>query len=174
MKTDALFRLAGMTAILAGAGRILAAFPLTGDAMAREALYDVIDALLLFAVMGIYFSRKDQLGALGFASFAVAIAALSFIGGPDADPFGFSTYQQGAYALAIAMVGMSLAWWRGKQRPLWAPACWFLSVIAAGVMRMLPAPLPEYGFTTAGILFGLGFVLAGAELISTKQARTLA
>jgi hypothetical protein len=168
MKNDALFRLAGLAAILAGAGRILTSFPWTSDAVMREAGYDAIDALLLFAVMGIYFSRKDQLGALGFASFVVAIAALSFIGGPDADPFGFSTYQQGAYALAIAMVGLSLAWWRGKERPLWAPACWFLSVIAAGVLRMLPAPLPNYGFAVAGILFGLGFLLAGIDLISTK------
>jgi hypothetical protein len=168
MKTDALFRLAGLAAILAGGARIVTAFSWTNDALAREALYDAIDALLLFAVMGVYFSRKDQLGALGFASFAVAIAALSFIGGPDADPFGFSTYQQGAYALAIGMVGMSIAWWRAGQRPLWAPACWFLSVIAAGVLRMFPAPLPDYGLTAAGILFGLGFVLAGLDLISTK------
>src|SRR6185312_3394169 len=131
-------------------------------------LYDTIDALLMFAVMGIYLSRKDHLGMLGFLSFAIAIAALSFIGGPDADPFGFSTYEQGAYTLAIAMVGLSLAWLMGRQRPLWAPACWFLSVIAAGVLEMLPAPLPSYGFTAAGLLFGLGVVLAGVDLISTK------
>src|SRR5260221_8200043 len=90
MKNDALFRLAGLAAILAGGARIVTAFPWTNDAVAREALYDAIDAMLLFAVMGIYFSRKDQLGALGLASFAMAIAALSFIGGPDADLFGFS------------------------------------------------------------------------------------
>jgi hypothetical protein len=134
-----------------------------------EALYDAIDALLLFAVMGIYFSRKDQLGLLGLTSFAVAIAALSFIGGPDADPFGWSTYEQGGYTLAIAMVGLSLAWLRAQQRPLWAPACWFLSVIAAGVLQRLPPPLPSYAFTAAGMLFGLGFVLAGLDLIATKH-----
>jgi hypothetical protein len=169
MKNDALLRLAGLASILAGAGRVVAAFPWSSNATTREALYDGIDALLLFAVMGIYFARKDQLGVLGFASFVVAIASLSFIGGPDADPFGFSTYMQGAYALAIAMVGLSLAWWRAGQRPVWAPLCWFGSVIAVGVLRMLPAPLPDYGFTVAGILFGLGFVLAGVDLISTKQ-----
>lgn len=168
MKTDALYRLAGLASLLAGGARIVAAFPWTNNATSQEALYDAIDALLLFAVMGIYFWRKDHLGALGFASFVVAIASLSFIGGPDANPFGFNTYQQGAYALAIAMIGMSLAWWRGRQRPVWAPACWFLSVIAAGLMRMLPAPLPDYGFAAAGILFGLGFVFAGIDLISTK------
>ena len=140
----------------------MAAFPWSSDALAREALHDAIDALLVFAVIGIYFSRKDQLGVLGFAS-------LSFIGGPDADPFGFSTYQQGAYALAIAMVGMGLAWWRAGQRPPWAPLCWFASVIAAGVLRMAPAPLSDQGFALGGVLFGLGFVLAGLELISAKQ-----
>ena len=172
MKTEFLYRLAGFASLLAGAARIATALPWTSDATSREALYDAIDALLLFAVMGIYFSRKDQLGLLGLTSFAVAIAALSFIGGPDADPFGFSTYEQGGATLAIAMVGMSLAWVRAKQRPLWAPACWFLSVIAAGVLQRLPPPLPSYAFTAAGMLFGLGFVFAGLDLISTKP-RTL-
>ncbi len=168
MKTDVLYRLAGFASLLAGAARIAAALPWTSDATSREALYDTVDALLLFAVMGIYLSRKDHLGMLGLTSFVVAIAALSFIGGPDADPFGFSTYEQGAYTLAIAMVGLSLAWWLAKQRPLWAPACWFLSVIAAGVLEMLPAPLPSYGLTAAGLLFGLGFIFAGVDLISAK------
>ena len=172
MKAEYLYRLAGLASLLAGSARIVAALPWSSDATLREALYDTIDALLLFAVMGLYFSRKDHLGILGLTSFAVAIGALSFIGGPDADPFGFSTYEQGGYTLAIAMVGMSMAWWLGKQRPLWAPACWFLSVIAAGVLGKLPAPLPSYAFTAAGMLFGLGFVFAGLDLISTKP-RTL-
>lgn len=168
MKTEILYRLAGFASLLAGAARIAAAAPWMSEATFREALYDAIDALLLFAVMGVYFSRKDRLGVLGLTSFAVAVGALSFIGGPDADPFGFSTYEQGGYTLAIAMVGMSLAWWRAKERPLWAPACWFLSVIAAGVLARLPAPLPSYAFMAGGMLFGLGFVLAGLDLISTK------
>src|SRR5258706_14557811 len=89
MKTEFLYRLAGLASLLAGSARIVAALPWSSDATLREALYDTIDALLLFAVMGLYFSRKDHLGILGLTSFAVAIGALSFIGGPDADPFGF-------------------------------------------------------------------------------------
>jgi hypothetical protein len=168
MKTEALYRLAGLASLLAGGARIVTALPWSSDATLREAVYDAIDALLLFAVMGVYFSRKEHLGLLGLTSFAVAIAALSFIGGPDADPFGFSTYEQGGATLAIAMVGLSLAWLRAGQRPLWAPACWFLSVIAAGVLQRLPQPLPTYGFAAAGMLFGLGFVFAGLDLISAK------
>jgi hypothetical protein len=170
MKTEVLFRLAGVASVLAGAGRILASFPWSTNAVAREALYDSIDALVLFAVMGIYLPRKDRLGALGLASFIVAIAALSFIGGPDADPFGFSTYLQGAYALAIAMVGMSLAWLRANERPLLAPLCWFGAAIAGGVLARLPAPLPDYGAFAGGVLFGLGFVSAGFALLRKPSA----
>jgi hypothetical protein len=172
MKNDALFRLAGLAGVLAGGARILAAFPWSNDAIAKEALYDSIDALLLFAVMGIYLARKDALGVLGFASFVVAIASLSFIGGPDADPFGFSTYTQGAYALAIAMVGMSLAWWRAGERPLLAPLCWFGAVIAGGVLSRLPAPASNYGTLAAGVLFGAGFVSAGVALLTKPSAAT--
>jgi hypothetical protein len=132
------------------------------DPITLEWLYAGIDVLLTLGLIGIYLGRAAQLGFLGFASFAVAIAALSFIGGPDADPFGFSTYEQGAAALAIAMVGLSLAWVRAGERPLSPALCWFGSVIAAGVLGLLPGPWPDYGFLAAGVLFGAGFVSAGA------------
>lgn len=166
-----LFRLAGVAAIAGGLLRIFASFPLIEDRVTLEWLYAAIDVLLLFGVIGIYLVRADRLGFLGLASFGVSVAALSFIGGPDADPFGFSTYQEGATALAIAMVGLSIAWLRARERPLTAPACWFLSVIAAGVMAMLPEPLPSYGIAAAGVLFGLGFVSAGWDLLRGSAGR---
>jgi hypothetical protein len=159
-----LFRLAGVAAICGGALRIVASFPISQGAVTLEWLYTAVDVLLLFGLIGVYLDRASRLGFLGLASFAVAVAALSFIGGPDADPFGFSTYQEGATALAIALTGLSLAWLRAGERPLAAPACWFSSVIAAGVLGMLPSPLPNYALPAAGILFGAGFVLAGLEL----------
>jgi hypothetical protein len=164
MKAEALFRLAGVAAILGGAARIFSVFPWTTDAITREALYDVIDALLLFGVIGIYLERRERLGVLGFIAFVAAVGALSFIGGPDADPFGFSTYQEGAAALLVALLGLSLAWLRGGEKPLAPPILWFASAIAAGVMHMLPPPLPDYGVAAAGIFFGLAFVAAGLHL----------
>jgi hypothetical protein len=160
-----LFRLAGAAAIAGGVLRIFASFPLLEDAVTLEWLYTAIDVLLLFGLIGLYLARAERIGFLGLASFGVAVAALSFIGGPDADPFGFSTYQEGATALAIAMVGMSIAWLRVGERPFAAPACWFASIIAAGVLGMLPDPLPNYGLLAAGVLFGAGFVSAGLDLI---------
>ncbi|MGE0740974.1 MAG: hypothetical protein AB7O98_06490 [Hyphomonadaceae bacterium] len=164
MRADILFRLAGWAAILGGALRIFAVFPWTSDPISLEWLYTGIDVLLLFGLIGIYLAHAGALGFLGLASFAVGVAALSFIGGPDADPFGFSTYQEGATVLALALVGLSLAWLRAGVRPLWAPGAWFASVIAAGVLAMLPAPLPSYGLGAAGALFGAGFMLAGLDL----------
>ena len=167
MTPQHLFRLAGAGAITGGALRILAEFKLISDAAALEWLYAGIDILLLLGIMGIYLARASKLGFLGLASFAVAVAALSFIGGPDADPFGFSTYAQGAAVLAIAMVGFSLAWVRAGERP-YAPAiCWFASVLAVGLFSALSAA--HYGLIAAGVLFGAGFMLAGWDLLRRTQ-----
>ncbi|MEZ5960996.1 MAG: hypothetical protein R3C30_11310 [Hyphomonadaceae bacterium] len=164
MKAQQLLALSGGAAMAGGLLRIFAAFPLLSDPVSLEWLYTTIDVLLLFGLIGIYLARAERLGFLGLASFAVGVAALSFIGGPDADPFGFSTYEQGAAALAIAMVGLSIAWLQRGERPIWAPLCWFGSVISVGVLNFVP-PLSQYGLPLAGVLFGLGFVLAGWLLL---------
>lgn len=169
MRPVLLYRAAGAAALAAGLLRIAASFPILHGRETLEWLYTAIDALLLFGVMGVYFSRAPRLGFLGFASFVVAVAALSFIGGPDADPFGFSTYQEGAAALAIAMVGLSIAWLRAGERPWLAPLFWFGSAIAGGVLALLPAPLPGYALAGAGVLFGAGFVAAGWTLLRRKE-----
>jgi hypothetical protein len=167
MNSAQLYALAGLAAVAGGLARIAASFPILPDPIALEWLYTAIDVLLLFGLIGIYLQRAERLGFLGLASFGVAIASLSFIGGPDADPFGFSTYQQGAQALAIAMVGLSIAWARAGERPWSAPAFWFGSVIAVGVLGIVPA-LTQYGFTVAGVLFGAGFVMAGIALLPKR------
>lgn len=167
MNAQQLFTLSGAAAIAGGLLRIFVAFPLVTDPVTLEWLYTSIDVLLLFGLMGIYLSRAERLGFLGFAGFAVAVAALSFIGGPDADPFGFSTYEQGATSLAIAMVGLSIAWLQRGERPIWAPLCWIGSVVAVGVFALIPG-LASYGVMAAGVLFGLGFALAGIDLVRPR------
>ena len=164
MNKDALFRLGGAAALAGGTLRMAAAFPMSGDVLTLEWLYAAIDVLLLFGLIAIYLDRAERLGFLGVASFGVAVAALSFIGGPDADPFGFSTYEQGAAVLAIGMVGLSITWIRASERPIWGPLCWFGSVIAVGLLNWIP-PISQYGLQVAGFLFGLGFVLTGWPLL---------
>lgn len=165
INTTQLLRLAGTAAILGGALRIVSALPLTQDRVTLEWLWTGIDVLLTFGLFGIYSPRAERLGFLGLASFIIAIAALSFIGGPDADVFGFSTYEQGAMTLVIALIGLSIAWLSAKEKPILAPICWFGSALAAGALGAMPAPFPDYAFMIAGILFGAGFVFAGLPLL---------
>lgn len=165
MKAEQLFPLAGGAALLGGALRMAAAFPLGLGPTDAETLYTAIDMLLLLGLMGIYLSRAEKLGFLGLAAFAIAVAALSLIGGPDANPWGFSTYQEGATVLAIAMAAMSLAWFRARAGSLIPPLCWFGSLIAGGVASAIPGTNPALGLAAAGFLFGLGFAAAGVELI---------
>lgn len=165
MKHQTLIRLAGFAAIGGGGLRIVSAFNPPLDHMALEALWTLIDVLLSLGLIGIYLVRADKLGLLGLAGFVLAMASLSFIGGPDADPFGFSTYQEGAAALVISLLGLSLAWLRAGERPRAAPFAWFGCAIAGGVLGALPDPFPTYGFAAAGALFGLGFVVGGWDLV---------
>jgi hypothetical protein len=167
MNSGMLFRLAGLAALVGGSLRVAAAFTLVRDAIALEWLYTAIDVLVLFGLMGIYLARAERLGFLGLASFAIAVASLSFIGGPDADPFGFSTYEQGAAALAIALIGLSIAWIRAGERPIAPPLFWFASVICVGLFNLIP-PLARAGFVLAGALFGLGFAFAGIALLRSR------
>ncbi len=162
-----LFRLAAVAAIAGGLLRIAVAFPIFSDPVTLEWLYTLIDILLLFGLIGIYLDRAERLGVLGFASFAIGVAALSFIGGPDADPFGFSTYEQGAMTLAIAMIGLSIAWVSRGAKPLGPAFCWFGSVVVVGVLGWLPLP-QSYGLIGAGVLFGAGFAWAGYALLSAR------
>lgn len=163
----ALFRAAGLAAIAGGLLRIAAAFPLLEDPATLEWLYTSIDVLLLFGLIGIYLDRAERLGLLGAASFGVAVASLSFIGGPDADPFGFSTYEQGAAALLIAMLGLSLAWLRVGERPLSMPLLFFASALAAGVLNLVPG-FAVYGLPLAGALFGAAFAAGGYALVTKR------
>jgi len=164
MNTQQLFRLAGAAAIIGGAGRIFSAFDLLQDQTSREWLWTAIDVFLLFGWFGIYLARADKLGFLGLTSFVVGAAALSFIGGPDADVFGFSTYEQGAVTLVIATLGLSLAWLRGGEKPLWAPLLWLGAAISAGALSAVPTLAP-YHFIVAGALFGAAFIAAGWDLL---------
>jgi hypothetical protein len=165
MNTRNLFRLSGAAALLGGLLRALSALSLPLTAPALELLWTAIDVLLTLGLIGIYLIRAEKLGLLGLAGFALAMASLSFIGGPDADPFGFSTYEQGAAALVISLIGLSIAWLRAGERPIAPPICWFGVAVADGLLNMGPEPLPSFGFMAAGLLFAAGFVAAGWDLL---------
>lgn len=168
IKPELLLRLSGLAAILGGLLRVIAAANLPLDAAQAEALYTIIDILLLLGFIGIYLARAEVLGFGGLTAFIVGVAALSFIGGPDADVFGFPTYEEGATVLALALAALSIIWLGRKQKPFAPPVLWLGSVVAAGALGMSYTTAP-HAMTAAGILFGLGFVAAGLDLMRAKR-----
>ncbi|MBI1250480.1 MAG: hypothetical protein GC189_03305 [Alphaproteobacteria bacterium] len=171
MRAKMLFRLAGVAAFAGGAARMVSSFPLRLPAQAQEALYDGIDVLLLLGLMGLYLRKARAMGLPGLLCFLTAVAALSFIGGPDADPFPFSTYQTGAALLGAAMAAFGVVWILARQRPLFAAFYWILAVVAAIGLPYAGAPFAAYAGLIAGLLFGAGFAFAGIELIVRPEGQ---
>ena len=157
-------RTLGVCAVLGGALRIASAFiPWAANVAWLEALYFAIDTLLLFGLMGVYFAHCARLGVLGLAAFAIAETGIASIVGPDTTAFGIDTYQAG---VAVISIGLSLLGVvmliRRAGRPI-APLCWIAST-AAGVGGGAIGQA-DLGFLAGGLLFGLGFIAAGLDLL---------
>ncbi len=164
MNDGTLFRLAGLAAVVAGALRIGTSF-LTWDAAAawQELLATGIDVLLLFGFMGTYLAHRVALGWLGLVAFALAETGIGSIVGPDTVAFGVDTYQAGVVVISIGLALFATTMLIRRAGPAAAAICWILSFVvgvAGGFVGQ-----GAFGFFLGGLLFGLGFVAAGFELI---------
>jgi hypothetical protein len=164
MGEQTLFRVLGGAAVLGGVLRIAAAFvPWEQNVAWLEAFYFVIDVALLFGLMGIYFADHARLGVAGFAAFALAETGIASIVGPDGMAFGLDVYQLGALAISIGLAVLGIVMLVTRAGSVIAASCWILSLVVG--LAATFANQPEAGFVAGGILFGLGFVAAGAALI---------
>ena len=139
-----------------GALRVVTTFiPWQAGNAGLEIVYAATDLAMLFALIAVGLATARALGRIGFACWAVALAGLASIVGPDPVAFGIDFYQLGAaiFVLALgAMAAMLLA--RRTMRAasgLWA---------ASAVLALLAAASP-LAFAAAGLLLGLGFIAAG-------------
>lgn len=163
MTSESLIKMAGAAALLGGGARIVASFiPWSPGEPSLEALYAAIDMLLLLGLVGLYGRKSTVLGAPGLVAFIVAVCSFSFIGGPDADPFGFSTYQVGAAVLALAMASFGAVALVRRAMPPWAPIGWIASLLAG---LLAAATGGASGLAAAGVLFGAGFTAAGLAMM---------
>lgn len=164
MSSMQLARLAGVAAILAGLLRIISAFFPHLDAETAEAVYLATDILILFGLIGIYLSRHDTLGWVGFFGFVFALTGTAIIVGTEGVLFGVPEYPLGAGLLSMGLALMALAsLWSGSY-PIWIPLLW-LATFAAGITASAwPAQQPLF-FHFAGVLFGASFVAAGLNLL---------
>jgi len=161
MTREVLLRLSAVAAILGGGLRVLDAF-INGNMRVQQVAYFVTDTMLIFGLCGIYLSRSNRLGLVGLLGFVSSVIGLLIV-----RSFGQSAYLVGASVTLLGMVAISVAMLVRAAFQRLAPTLWIASLIV-GVIA-LPFKL-TWGFTVAGIIFGLGFVAAG---ISLKPSRAL-
>lgn len=153
---------AGAAAMLGGALRIVAM--LTTHAFTAQTLscfYYAIDVLLMLGLTGWYVSRAGKLGASGLIGFVVSTAAILMI--RSTNLFGTQTYVLGSALLLGGLGIMNLPTLLRRDGSIVAPALWVAS-LASGIVAAAFASLTAL----AALLFGLGFVTAGVELIREK------
>lgn len=145
----ALLRAAGMAAIAGGSLRIADSF-LKAPPDRLGLLYFFTDVLLLGGIAGLWSKRRTTLGIAGTPGIAVFAAGILMV---RASALGVGTYTLGA---TISLLGLALysidALFKGSRV---APIAW-LAALTAGVLGSVVA---------AGVLFGLGFVAAGLDIL---------
>lgn len=160
--SNALYALGAWAAILGGASRIATAFiPFTPETIWLEALYAIIDVLMVVATLAIYFRYMSVLGVIGLAAAAVASLGFASIIGPDPVMFGIDFYRLGAGIIVVSMGLFGVQLLRAGILEL-ASYLWLLAFAFALALSVLAAP----GLLVAsGVAFGAGFVSAGFGLI---------
>ncbi len=149
----------GAAAVAGGVLRIAAIF--TAVAFAPQTLawfYFSIDVLLMLGLAGWYTSRGERLGTAGLLGFVVSLSAILLIRSNGL--LGTDTYQTGATLLAMGLAVMSAAALIRHDKPVLAPILWLLC-FAAGIAALAVKPVAIAAF----VLFGVGYIAAGAELL---------
>lgn len=169
MRTPTLFRLSGISALLAGLLRTAASFlPFfkVESSTGVELLYFLIDILILFGLIGVYLIQHEKAGYNGFFGFLLAMTGTALIVGPE----GADIYRMGAGTIALGMLLLAFGSLRANVLTNRAPLFWMASTLSGIVGSWFSGRATEYGFFIAGLAFGLGFALAGYEII--KLIRT--
>jgi hypothetical protein len=162
---------AGAAAAMGGTLRIAAIF--TIDAFMMQTLmylYYLIDIFLMLGLVGWYVSRAGRLGVAGLAGFIVATAAILMIRSPNL--FGEQNYRLGSAMLAVGLAIMNAPTLLRRDGPVLAPSLWLAS-LACGIVSFAFKPVAPYfgafASLAAMVLFGSGFVMAGADLLRIRE-----
>jgi hypothetical protein len=154
-------RLAAFAAIAGGLLRALAVLLPISD-MSQQSLqqfYFVTDFLLLLGVFGLYARNSAKLDLVGAACLSIFVFGILVVRSPHVTLFGAGGYQAGAAIALLGIVGLGTMMLSRGIAHL-APILWFLA-LAAGLSAAMGF---QAGPATAiaGLLFGAGFVAAGA------------
>ncbi len=150
--------------IVGGALRVVTTFiPFRTGSAGLEAVYAATDLGMLFALIAVGLIAAHALRRIGFACWAVALAGLASIVGPDPVAFGIDFYRLGAGMFVLALGTMAIVLLVRRTLPL-AAGLW---VASAGLaLASATAPL---AFLAAGLVLGLGFLAAGWAMLSPTR-----
>lgn len=162
MKKANLVITGGFAAIAGGGLRVFAAiFTFAETTPALELLYFAIDVLLLFGLLTIFLHWSRHISTFGALSFAVSFIALASLVGPETEFLGINMYLLGAAVLSAGLAAFALCLL--KVPVLNKTSYFWLASFSCGTFSILANHQPT--FLIAGILFGLGFVAAGTEIL---------
>jgi hypothetical protein len=133
-----------------------------------ELVYAATDLAMLFATIAVGLAASRALGRIGFACWAVAVAGLASIVGPDPVAFGIDFYRLGAGIFVLALGAMA-AVLLVRRTLRTASGLWLASALLA--LASIASPL---AFAAAGLILGLGFIAAGWAILRSSELRVRA
>ena len=169
MRRETLWTLAGVAAFAGGlvdlAGPLL--YPHMAEP-ARQAVYVLIDALLLFGMLGLQSAAGRMMGWPGLAGFIVAVTAILLVRSSATHVLGPQTYRIASSLWSTGMVMMSVCLLLARA-PFRAPAVLWIATLVIGLAGLA---LKDQGLAhrLAAACFALAFVALGIQLI--RQGRT--
>jgi hypothetical protein len=168
MRLSTLIRVGGAAAILAGLLRAASSFTAGGSEVERQALYFIVDLLLLLGAFAAYAQNHDAVGSWGAAGFLTIVAGILLVRSSRAVP-GLDLYPAGALSVGVGWVLLTFAWWRTAKGSAVVPVLLLLSIVIGLVGEMVSrASL----FVAAGVLFGAAVVGAGMQVFRGCSQRS--
>jgi len=166
MSTHSLVRAGAAAAIAAGVLRAASSFVAgAGSETQRQALYVVIDFLLLLGVIAAFAQNHRSIGRWGTGGFLVAVAGILLVRSSRAIP-GVDLYPAGALTVAIGCMMFSAVLWRRANGSPVVPLLFAVSV-ATGLAGQ--ATDRAQLFVASGVIFGVAMIGVGGQILSTIE-----
>lgn len=171
MDNRTVLRLAGVATIVGSAIDVVAPFliyPRLVDPQ-PHLVYVLIDLLLMIGMLGVWSASKRSASALGLAGFVLALLGVMLVRTSSAKIFGEASYMIASSLWSIGMVLWAVDLLRAKVFSISA-GLW----IAALVIGLAGLALKDHGpiAHVAKMSFILGFIVAGLDLVRTREARS--
>jgi hypothetical protein len=164
MRRDALLRVGGWAAVIAGVLRVAASFTSSlGSDVQRQSLYFIIDLLLLIAVFAAYLQVQEIVGGWGAAGFLTTVVGILLVRSSRAVP-GLDLYPAGALAVALGWAVLGLASWRAGTASVFVPLLFVLSVVIAIIGQVVASS--SSALVASGVIFGAAVVGVGRQVLA--------